>query len=266
MLIRPVPQSKPRPGALVDWAHPLARGLAGAWLFNEGAGQSIYNAAGPGNAGTCYNGPTWVPSVRGGGLNFAASSSQYVDCGVVAAINGASQATIFVAGYVAGTTGSFLAGRYTTTTYRFAIGVSGGTAYFITEADYSTTYPNCPFAGGDFTMAMVYDDTLSGWASIAGYIDGVPVTLTPGGTAPSGPLSSRTDTWRVGWDQADGSFMTGRADLVYVWGGRALGAGEISSLHANPWQFLAVPWFYGPPRASTYAPWIFGDQIQEAMG
>lgn len=35
--------TKPLPGARVDWGHPLARGLVGCWLFNEGGGTRVRN-------------------------------------------------------------------------------------------------------------------------------------------------------------------------------------------------------------------------------
>ncbi len=41
--------SKPPPGTPVDWQHPLAQGLIGAWLFNEGAGERLEDATGMGD-------------------------------------------------------------------------------------------------------------------------------------------------------------------------------------------------------------------------
>lgn len=32
---------KPFPGQLINWAHPLTKGLVGCWLFNEGSGQRV---------------------------------------------------------------------------------------------------------------------------------------------------------------------------------------------------------------------------------
>jgi hypothetical protein len=40
-------QQKPPPGAQIDWSHPLARGLVGCWLFNDGAGLILHNSATP---------------------------------------------------------------------------------------------------------------------------------------------------------------------------------------------------------------------------
>jgi len=39
-------QTKPLPGAQIDWGHPLAQGLVGCWLMNEGAGQGFADLVG----------------------------------------------------------------------------------------------------------------------------------------------------------------------------------------------------------------------------
>lgn len=39
----PDPRIKPRCGSHIRWDHPLAKGLVGCWLFNEGAGASASN-------------------------------------------------------------------------------------------------------------------------------------------------------------------------------------------------------------------------------
>lgn len=36
-------KSKPLPGTMIDWDHPLAHGLIGFWPFNEGAGKIVNN-------------------------------------------------------------------------------------------------------------------------------------------------------------------------------------------------------------------------------
>ena len=39
----PNPTQKPPLGSIIDWSHPLARGLVGCWLLNEGGGDAIYD-------------------------------------------------------------------------------------------------------------------------------------------------------------------------------------------------------------------------------
>lgn len=69
--------TKPRVGAQLNRAHPLARGLVGYWLFNEGSGTKVYDVSGNGNTGTLTNFAlsgsigNWVGSPMGGGLDFS---------------------------------------------------------------------------------------------------------------------------------------------------------------------------------------------------
>jgi hypothetical protein len=68
--------TKPRQGVRLNTAHPLAQGLLGYWIFNEGSGSRLNDISGNGNHGSLTNfgltGPSsnWVGSKLGGCLNF----------------------------------------------------------------------------------------------------------------------------------------------------------------------------------------------------
>jgi hypothetical protein len=49
---------KPVLGSTIDFNHPLSQGLVGCWLFNEQAGNKIYDLANNFES-TFYNGPIW---------------------------------------------------------------------------------------------------------------------------------------------------------------------------------------------------------------
>lgn len=78
--------TKPLPGARIDPAHPLSKGLVGCWLLNEGSGSRANDISGHGNHGTLVNmSPNaqdsgWGGSEFGGGLSFD-RIDDYVDCG-----------------------------------------------------------------------------------------------------------------------------------------------------------------------------------------
>jgi hypothetical protein len=61
---------KPPLGSLINWSHPLSRGLMGCWLMNEGSGNRISDLSGNGNHGILMNGPLWVPGKVGQALSF----------------------------------------------------------------------------------------------------------------------------------------------------------------------------------------------------
>ena len=82
-LLWPDPRVKPPFGSVeLDRGHPLARGLVGYWLFNEGGGPLALDLAGA-NIGTLTNGPTWVSGRAGPALNFD-GVNDYVDAGAAA--------------------------------------------------------------------------------------------------------------------------------------------------------------------------------------
>ena len=111
-------QTKPPPGTQIDWTHPLTRGLVGCWPMNEGCGTIVHNMA-PSrkvNHGAIVNGATWVPSRGGGGISTVTGSSHYIECGNIAELSGAGQATLFI---VAANLNTFQGGQLTSSTANF---------------------------------------------------------------------------------------------------------------------------------------------------
>ena len=60
---------KPPLGARLIPGHPLANGLVGCWLMNEGSGNKVYDLSGNGNSGTLTNGPEWKANYIKGGIS-----------------------------------------------------------------------------------------------------------------------------------------------------------------------------------------------------
>jgi len=67
------PYEKPMYGVLLNPYHPLAHGLIGCWLFNEGGGNAVFDLSGFMNHGT-INGATWTTGKFGSALSFNGSS------------------------------------------------------------------------------------------------------------------------------------------------------------------------------------------------
>ena len=255
--------TKPPYRTPIDPANELSYGLAGAWTLNEGGGLIVYNAAtwGASNNGSLTTGgsvvPAWTTGPNGAALQMATANDSYVECGEVAALNGTYNATLFAISYQA-SAGNWAVGKLTTSQYRFGMTTLSGTTYFTAEPNASNpTYPNCAAPTGSFSLAIVYNAALSGWAGIAGYINGVPQTLTTGGANPNGaPLTSNSDTVRIGYDASDTAYSTGRFDLVLLWPSRSLSAAEVLSLHNNPWQVFARPPYalYKSPALGSFPP------------
>lgn len=65
------------PGLMLDYAHPLSRGLAGWWPMNEGGGERVNDISGNGNNGILTNGGKFQGNKRGGGI-YLDGSDDYV--------------------------------------------------------------------------------------------------------------------------------------------------------------------------------------------
>ena len=84
---------KPPINAQLNLDHPLAKGLVGAWLMNEGSGNLIHDYSGQNNEGTLsgFNDPPiatsgWNAGPHGGALAFD-GNNDYVDCGYKSIMN-----------------------------------------------------------------------------------------------------------------------------------------------------------------------------------
>lgn len=65
-----MPMLKPIRAIQLNRSHPLARGLVGCWLFNEGAGDKVFDLSGQGNHGTLKGDPVWVGGKFGSCLDY----------------------------------------------------------------------------------------------------------------------------------------------------------------------------------------------------
>ena len=74
IIIKPsTPWQKPFRGTQLNRTHPLARGLVGCWLMNEGTGNRVFDYSGNGNQGTLTNidqTTDWVAGRDGWALEF----------------------------------------------------------------------------------------------------------------------------------------------------------------------------------------------------
>ena len=62
---------KPPKGAMLNRGHPLARGLKGCWLMNEGGGTIVNDLSGNGNTGILSGtAPTWIAGSEGPAIDF----------------------------------------------------------------------------------------------------------------------------------------------------------------------------------------------------
>jgi hypothetical protein len=138
---------KPPVGATLKTAHPLANGLVGAWLFNEGSGSVITDYSPSAKNGTLY-GASW--GADGNPRIQCSNMGHYVD---TASYTVGSAAGISVFGLV------YINSNYVLLSPVFQIGTQTGTAYwhwlyfaklsnrFVWQYSNGATYRECIFSG-----------------------------------------------------------------------------------------------------------------------
>ncbi len=234
--------SKPLLGAQLNRGHPLAMGLVGVILINEGGGQSLYDKAYD-KVGTFLTGssvlPTWVPFVDGVGLNFDGDKA-YVSFGnilrnsiftKVAWVQLQSASPSF-SGTICGLGQQAPQFRYNTSAQLELL--SGATASIGTSSVSLTTKP-C-------MVAVTYDAS----GNYVFYLNGVNV-----GSGTNLVSFSFSDSYYIGQREntfTEGFFGNIGKILEYS---RVLSASEILSLYVNPYAFLQ-------PQSPQDRYWVVG--------
>ncbi len=240
-----MPILKPARGIQLNKSHPLARGLVGYWLFNEGSGNKVFDLSGNGNEGTITGtAPSWYggkfgfvvmlpgtdeyitvtdfPGILGGfSISMWIKQNAYVDgCGLLDANGG----TDYLFGYFKGNKVRFYVGGFT---------------QFVESSK------------TDFNTDL-------NWRHIAGTYDGATIRLYINGV-----IHGTTKASAVGSSGAETSFEIGVYNLTTYFDGfidipsfykRALSAPEIALIYRKPFCMFerAVSpalFFYAPPVA-----------------
>jgi hypothetical protein len=90
-------QTKPPLGSQIDWAHPLSRGLVGAWLMNEGGGKIVKNMCNN-TTGTIYGSMIWSKGKKGNTLLITTTTGKsYIDTSLI--FKAGTSSLSFVLGY-----------------------------------------------------------------------------------------------------------------------------------------------------------------------
>jgi hypothetical protein len=240
MILRrnPNPTIKPACGACIDWSHPLAQGLVGCWLLNEGGGSKIYDLSGHAN----HLAPGTAPSWDANGLLFDNANSEYL---TKSSPNGLElhQGTMLA---------SFQSDEYTAFDYRNILSrytsFNPPYAYFLlydsgsvhnvyirlgTDAELDTGVDITEFALA--TIAVTYDAD----GNYAVHKDGI---------------ESASGTYTVGTDTTNSPIYLGsRNSTSYFWSGDiryaywynfALSADLVSWLHAEPYANILAPQYW----------------------
>jgi len=227
---------KPPKGRLLKLSgHPLAKGLVGYWLMNEGSGNIVNDLSGNGNSGTLVANASWVPGKFGPAINLD-GTGDLINCGNIN-MQGWSEISIvvFAKHDSSGSDEHTLASNYdgTTATILFRIEPSDDSVeiFFVTDVvkniactDLNVT-PNVVHQ-----IAMTYDGTMRA------YLNGV-VSST---TISSGALKNiaTANNFYLGASPHTASDnLTGNIEFALLYN-RGLSASEIVSININPFQMV----------------------------
>lgn len=241
MILKPQKFSYPIKG------HPLAIGLLGCWMMNEGSGLIIQDLSGWNRKGTLV-GPTWGTGKYGSTLSFAPASNQYVEipageiigagnCSIVALIKPASIGES--AGRIVDNGKSLLC---CSSVNRVGFS-SNGAVTNIYSANNAVPY-------GVWSHVAATREALSASSRANLYVNGV-----RSGTANqnSGFPVVGTATLKIGSNPSFIRDFDGQIEFVYIYN-RELSASEIALLYREPFAMFDRKqiWPSGAPAGHPY--------------
>lgn len=224
------PWQKPFRGMQINKAHPLARGLVGAWVLNEATGDKVFDLSGNSNHGT-NNGADWVSN----GLDF--DGSDYINCGNGATLQPVNAITIVTKVQIdsIGPVNSLVYKQTTGATrdgYNFDIRSAGPTVDFWLPNAAAWNGVSTSITTGSYVIVATYDRSYSRL-----YIDGIEKASAPYTHA----ITTNTQVLQIGGRGIEtANYFDGTNEYVYIYN-RALSAEEVAWLNREPYAMFEQP-------------------------
>lgn len=244
------PIMKPLVGTPIQYDHPLSKGIVGHWLFNEGAGDRVYDLSGNQNNGVFVNEPKWVAGKFGRALEFD-GNDDYVDVGspskallvgrnltivVWVRRDSSIRGVILGAEKESGSHALYYIDLDASHYFRFWCESESDVDYTVSSA---TTYNN-----SDWHQVVATDDG----SNLKIYIDGVFSNSQAASFTPPDAI----DNFNIGFAQERGgnpNHFNGLIDNVSIYN-RALSAEDVMQLYHEPFCIFvrrSTAYFVAPP-------------------
>lgn len=214
----------------LDQSHPLANGLIGLWLLNDGTARDL---SGTGNNGSLISGPSVVAGPMGPTLDLNSASTQYVSVPDSSALNtggGNTGELSFVAWVTTPTLPTAFwfqkgSGNYA----QFGVRSNGKIFLYTSFGSYDGSGSNTLATGATYCVAATISHvTATGYVNAG--LDASYAMSSPPGSLSGYPLN-------IGAGSSGASPWNGTIGPVTFWN-RALSAQEIAWLYAEPFAML----------------------------
>jgi hypothetical protein len=228
-------RSKPPAGSTLDRAHPLAQGLVGCWLLNEGAGGAVTNLADGRLSSPAVGGPTWGGLAEGPALVLN-GTSQYVPLGdydldyitIVARVRAGS-----------GGLGVLVNKNYDGVNVPYGFGtrftgsqINEGMTYYDGSWHGSGLATNIDGDGREHVVGGTFDGV-----NLRYWLDGV---VNSSNTVSATVLPKNDNPADLGTYRANGHYYEGSVAWLLIYQ-RALSAAEMQALATDTYQLFAPP-------------------------
>lgn len=260
---------KPPFGTPLNKSHPLARGLVGSWLMNEGAGLTANDSSGNNYTGDFVSAVSWIPGPTGNVLDFA-GNEDYINCGATAALNVTGPFTFSVKVHFENSAinTTFVLGKYTATgdkrQYCLRNASKELTLYLGTSDGTGTSKTTT--VGDPIAWTNVWYTITCKWEGIGTasriFVNGVETSYSEAAVKNDAILDYAGNDFLIGLIEAYPSLyeLNGEIDYLHFWD-RALTDEEIAYQYAFPFaMFDSVEypaWMYEEAAAATGNPWYY---------
>jgi len=240
-----MPLLKPPRGILLNKTHPLARGLVGCWLMNEGTGGKLYDLSANGNHGTFVGDTHWAAGKYGSCLSFD-GDGDYVEMSSSGADWTEDFSQLTVSAWVKNNEielshgyAYVCKGEHSGEASSWTLGKGTGESWYfgVKESPANQVAVDSPL---NYQEDLLWHHIVGVWngSNLYIYSDGVSV----GTTEPSFTATLRDTAYNVAIGaSASGSYgVDGYIDNVMIFN-RALSPEEIKALYADPFQAFRYP-------------------------
>jgi len=231
-----MPVVKPIRGLQINLAHPLARGLVGCYLFNEGGGKKIFNVIQPSvSEGTLQGAAAWKSGGEGFCIEFAPGSDAVnITHSSALSFDGYSDSyTVIIRAKGGSQSGSHrLLENRSSGVSKYPVSLQGGAGATLSGYVWDgTNLPGVSFGtvwdGAWHTLAFVVDNSAD---YLYTYKDGIRIASAANTVAAT---TANSSAYYVGNNYGYSADFVGQVAWLFIYN-RALSAGEVARLYGEP--------------------------------